>query len=142
MIGPAFFVAGQFSRCNSSADMLYVRPVDFVDKLTEFSGAAMILQDVTKFRLLDDVKTNLVGTVSHELKTPVGALSVLAETLADADEPAVPHVGAVVRENTGAPRPHLDCSEVEHADARQGAGVGWHWSDILGLAASRVPLRR
>ncbi len=38
MIGPAFFVAGQFSRCNSSADMLYVRPVDFVDKLTEFSA--------------------------------------------------------------------------------------------------------
>lgn len=44
------------------------------DKLTEFSGAAMILQDVTKFRLLDDVKTNLVGTVSHELKTPLTSL--------------------------------------------------------------------
>ena len=44
------------------------------DKLTEFNGAAMILQDVTKFRLLDDVKTNLVGTVSHELKTPLTSL--------------------------------------------------------------------
>jgi signal transduction histidine kinase len=44
------------------------------DKLTEFKGAAVVLQDVTKFRLLDDAKTNLVGTVSHELKTPLTSL--------------------------------------------------------------------
>lgn len=44
------------------------------DTLTEFSGAAIILQDVTKFRLMDDAKTNLVGTVSHELKTPLTSL--------------------------------------------------------------------
>jgi len=44
------------------------------DKLTEFKGAAVILQDVTKFRLLDDAKTNLVGMVSHELKTPLTSL--------------------------------------------------------------------
>ncbi|MBL9209941.1 MAG: HAMP domain-containing protein, partial [Opitutaceae bacterium] len=44
------------------------------DKLTDFSGAAIVLQDVTKFRLMDDAKTNLVGTVSHELKTPLTSL--------------------------------------------------------------------
>ena len=44
------------------------------DALTEFQGAAVVLQDVTKFRLLDDAKTNLVGTVSHELKTPLTSL--------------------------------------------------------------------
>lgn len=44
------------------------------DALTEFKGAALVLQDVTKFRLLDDAKTNLVGTVSHELKTPLTSL--------------------------------------------------------------------
>jgi len=44
------------------------------DKLTQFKGAAVILQDVTKFRLLDNAKTNLVGTVSHELKTPLTGL--------------------------------------------------------------------
>lgn len=44
------------------------------DALTEFKGAAVVLQDVTKFRLLDDAKTNLVGTVSHELKTPLTSL--------------------------------------------------------------------
>ena len=44
------------------------------DALTGFGGAAVILQDVTKFRLLDDVKGNLVSTVSHELKTPLTSL--------------------------------------------------------------------
>ncbi len=44
------------------------------DPLTGFGGAAVFLQDVTKFRLLDDAKTNLVGTVSHELKTPLTSL--------------------------------------------------------------------
>ncbi len=37
----------------------------------EILGAVVILQDVTRFRLLDEVKTNLVSTVSHELKTPL-----------------------------------------------------------------------
>ena len=44
------------------------------DSLTGFVGAAVLLQDVTKFRLLDDAKSNLVGTVSHELKTPLTSL--------------------------------------------------------------------
>jgi len=44
------------------------------DTLTGFGGAAVLLQDVTKFRLLDDAKNNLVGTVSHELKTPLTGL--------------------------------------------------------------------
>lgn len=34
-------------------------------------GAAIILQDVTRLRLLNEVKSDLVSTVSHELKTPL-----------------------------------------------------------------------
>jgi two-component system, NtrC family, sensor histidine kinase KinB len=34
-------------------------------------GAAVLLQDVTRFRLLDQMKSSLVSTVSHELKTPL-----------------------------------------------------------------------
>jgi signal transduction histidine kinase len=37
-------------------------------------GAAVLLQDVTRFRLLDQVKSDLVATVSHELKTPLTSL--------------------------------------------------------------------
>ncbi len=38
------------------------------------AGAVVILHDITRFRLLDDVKTNLVATVSHELKTPLTSI--------------------------------------------------------------------
>src|SRR5262249_7674098 len=37
-------------------------------------GAAVQLLDVTRFRLLDQVKSDLVATVSHELKTPLTSI--------------------------------------------------------------------
>jgi signal transduction histidine kinase len=37
-------------------------------------GAAVLLQDVTRFRLLDLFKSDLVATASHELKTPLTSL--------------------------------------------------------------------
>jgi two-component system, NtrC family, sensor histidine kinase KinB len=59
------------------------------DKLTEFKGAAVVLQDVTKFRLLDDAKTNLVGTVSHELKTPLTSLRMAVYLLLEQKIPGL-----------------------------------------------------
>jgi two-component system, NtrC family, sensor histidine kinase KinB len=44
-------------------------------------GIAVVLYDVTRFRLLDDAKTNLVGTVSHELKTPLTGLGMALQLL-------------------------------------------------------------
>jgi NtrC-family two-component system sensor histidine kinase KinB len=44
-------------------------------------GAAVVLTDVTRFRLLDEVKTNLVATVSHELKTPLASLRLALHLL-------------------------------------------------------------
>ena len=49
---------------------------------------AILLEDVTEARRLEDVRRDFVANVSHELKTPVGALSLLAEALQDAaDDP-------------------------------------------------------
>jgi signal transduction histidine kinase len=37
-------------------------------------GVAVVLHDVTEFHLLDEIKTNLIATVSHELKTPLTSI--------------------------------------------------------------------
>lgn len=50
------------------------------DKGTLF-GAAVILQNVTRLRLVDDLKTNLVSTVSHELKTPLTSVRMALHLL-------------------------------------------------------------
>ncbi len=47
------------------------RVIGMRDEAGHIFGAAVILQDVTRLRLLDEVKSNLVSTVSHELKTPL-----------------------------------------------------------------------
>ena len=44
-------------------------------------GAAVLLQDVTRFRLLDQVKSDLVATVSHELKTPLTSVRLALHLL-------------------------------------------------------------
>lgn len=54
-------------------------------------GAVATIEDVTERSRLDAVRTDFVANISHELKTPVGALSILAEALADEDQPDVVH---------------------------------------------------
>ncbi|MDO5496067.1 MAG: ATP-binding protein [bacterium] len=47
-------------------------------------------RDLTAARRLDQTRRDFVANVSHELKTPVGAIGLLAETVAEyADEPDV-----------------------------------------------------
>jgi two-component system sensor histidine kinase SenX3 len=46
-------------------------------------GALVTIDDVSERARLDAVRTDFVANISHELKTPVGALAVLAEALAD-----------------------------------------------------------
>ena len=49
----------------------------------------IVAEDHTAARHLDQVRRDFVANVSHELKTPVGALALLAETVGDAaDDPA------------------------------------------------------
>jgi len=56
-----------------------VRPVRDPDGDT--LGAAVVLTDVTRFRLLDQFKTDLVATVSHELKTPLTSVRLAVHLL-------------------------------------------------------------
>ena len=50
----------------------------------------MLLEDITRFRLLDEVKSNLVATVSHELKTPLTSIRIVLHLLLEE------HVGPLV----------------------------------------------
>jgi two-component system sensor histidine kinase SenX3 len=50
---------------------------------------AVLLEDVTDARRLEDVRRDFVANVSHELKTPAAALGLLSEALADAAEDPV-----------------------------------------------------
>jgi two-component system sensor histidine kinase SenX3 len=52
-------------------------------------GALVTVADETDRSRLDAVRTDFVANVSHELKTPVGAMTLLADALAGADEPEV-----------------------------------------------------
>jgi two-component system sensor histidine kinase SenX3 len=51
-------------------------------------GAVAVIEDVSERRRVDAMRRDFVANISHELKTPVGALGVLAEAIADADDPA------------------------------------------------------
>ena len=44
-------------------------------------GAAIVLHDVTKFRLVDELKSDMVATVSHELKTPLTSIQMVVHLL-------------------------------------------------------------
>lgn len=50
-------------------------------------GTVLFVDDVTERRRIEQVRTDFVANISHELKTPIGALSVLAETLDGLDDP-------------------------------------------------------
>ena len=52
--------------------------------LVESGYVALLFTDVTEQRRLEAVRRDFVANVSHELKTPVGALTLLAEAVQDA----------------------------------------------------------
>ncbi len=52
-------------------------------------GAVAVMADRTEGVRVDDVRRDFVANLSHELRTPVGAIALLSETLAEEDDAAV-----------------------------------------------------
>ncbi len=52
-------------------------------------GAVVLIDDITEQERLDAIRRDFVANISHELRTPIGAVSLLAETLVDETDPAV-----------------------------------------------------
>jgi len=49
-------------------------------------GSIALVEDITERKQLEAIRTDLVANISHELKTPVGAIGLLAETLQGEDD--------------------------------------------------------
>ena len=91
------------------------------------SGVCLLLADVSEQRRLEAVRRDFVANVSHELKTPVGALTLLAEAIQDAaDEPEmvarfagrIQHEGLRLAKLVGE---LMELSRVQGADPMPGA---------------------
>ena len=90
------------------------------------AGAALaLIEDISEAERLDHVRRDFVANVSHELKTPVGALSLLAEAVSEAhDDPeAVQHFSgrmlAETKRLTTLINDLMDLSRIEGIDAER-----------------------
>jgi two-component system, NtrC family, sensor histidine kinase KinB len=66
-----------------------------VNKMTSLVGYIIMLKNVTLFQQRDAAKTNLIATVSHELKTPLSSINLSIKLLEDA------RIGAINEEQKG-----------------------------------------
>jgi two-component system, OmpR family, sensor histidine kinase SenX3 len=115
------------------------------DPAGKVSTIALLIDDVTDARRLDAVRRDFVANVSHELKTPVGALALLAEAVqhAAADPEAV-HRFATRMQKEGSRLGRLVAelialSRLEGAD-RLPEAVGVSVSRVLSEAVSTTAL--
>ena len=80
--------------------MLELHAVPLRDATSDIVGAAVFIYDVSEIHRVESVRRDFVANVSHELKTPIGALELLADTMAAESDPAVtrPLAERMVRE--------------------------------------------
>ncbi|WP_255303680.1 cell wall metabolism sensor histidine kinase WalK [Georgenia sp. 311] len=103
----------------------------------------VVADDRTAARRLDQVRRDFVANVSHELKTPVGALALLSETLADAaDDPEAVRrfTGQMKRESrrlTALVQEIIDLSRLQEPDALVDSELV-ALDDVAAEAADRV----
>ena len=71
------FVAERFDQALTVGDLALLPQVRPVGE----AGAAVVLDDVTRFRLLDQLKGDFVATAGHELKTPLTGLQLAVHLL-------------------------------------------------------------
>ena len=67
-------------------ETLVVRAAPLFDATRTVVGAAAYVDDVTELRRVESVRRDFVANVSHELKTPIGAMGLLAETFLACDD--------------------------------------------------------
>ena len=107
----------------------------------ELSGAIALIHDVTAMEHSNAIRRDFVSNISHELRTPIGAVSLLAETLIGEHDPDVIDSLADrlrVEAERLADTVHdlLELSRIEHGDDTEFAGVVIQ--DVVSGAHDRV----
>ncbi len=120
---------------------LQLRAVPLEGSSSEPAGAFLVVEDVSERQRLDAVRRDFVANISHELKTPVGALGVLAEALAGETDPEVVQrlAGRMQREAFRVARTIddlLQLSQIEASDLPEREQVPVHL--VIAEAADRT----
>lgn len=64
---------------------LRVRTADIINR-NQHIGAVAVVHDITEIKKLENMRTEFVANVSHELKTPLTSIKGFAETLKDVED--------------------------------------------------------
>jgi two-component system, OmpR family, sensor histidine kinase SenX3 len=72
------------SRFNGRTTSFAVRVASLGEGVGDGGLVLLLAEDQTESRRVEEVRRDFVANISHELKTPVGALALLAETVEDA----------------------------------------------------------
>ena len=105
------------------------------------TGALAVVEDRSDSRRIETVRRDFVANISHELKTPVGALGLLAETIRGETDPEVMHrlADRMVTESDRAARTIddlLELSSIEFGDDAEFAELGL--AEVVAEAVSRI----
>jgi len=76
--------AEQTTQFESGIARRYLRAIAVpVNKEKRSNGALLLVQDLTELRNLQTMRRDLVGNISHELRTPIAGIKAMTETLQD-----------------------------------------------------------
>jgi two-component system sensor histidine kinase SenX3 len=103
-------------------------------------GVVVTIEDTTDRVRIDTVRTDFVANLSHELKTPIGGIAALGDTMMDETDPAVMKQLAerIVRESfrmAGIVNDLLDLSRIEF-----GRSSEWERIELNGVIKEVVAL--
>ena len=103
-------------------------------------GVVVTIEDTTDRVRFDTVRTDFVATLSHELKTPIGGIAALGDTMVDETDPVVMKQLAerIVRESfrmAGIVNDLLDLSRIEF-----GRSTEWERIEMNGVIKEVVAL--
>lgn len=78
-------VERELSFFDSEQHHLYVRGTVLNDPEGGCIGALLVMNDITRLKKLENLRSEFVANVSHEIKTPLTAIKASVETLLDSD---------------------------------------------------------